>query len=345
MKTHAAILVETARPLELVEMVIPALKPGQVLVEVAYSGVCHTQILEARGRRGEDKFLPHCLGHEGSGVVLEIGPDVTRVKPDDSVVLSWIAASGAQVPGTQYDWNGRKVNAGFVTTFQRHAVVSENRVTPIPADFPKDSAALLGCAIPTGMGAVVNTAALREGQSVAVFGAGGVGLFAIAAAAASGAKPVIAVDILDSKLEAARKMGASHVFNATAGDPVAGIRDICKGGVDIAIECSGRPAVMEQALSSVRAKGGKAVVVGNAAFGERLSLDPQQLNQGKQLLGTWGGDSDPDRDYGRYRSFLEESRIDVRPLMSKPYSLAQVNQAIEDLETGRTGRPLIAMAL
>lgn len=344
MKTTAAILVETGKPLELVELTLPALKPGQVIVEIAFSGVCHTQLLESRGRRGEDRFLPHCLGHEGSGVVVEISPGVTKVKPGDRVILSWIKGSGANVPGAVYDWDGRGVNAGAITTFQRHAVVSENRLTPSPDGFPMATAALVGCAVPTGVGVVFNTAAARPGQSLAVFGVGGVGLCAISAAAASGCDPIIAVDVLPGKLEAARRMGATHAIDATEGDVVARIQEICRGGLDIAIEASGRPPVMAQALRSVRPQGGAAAVLGNAHFGEEMSFDPQQLNQGKRLLGSWGGDSDPDRDYPRYCRLLSSHKIDIAPLLSTPYPLERINEALEDLEAGRALRPLIDMA-
>ncbi len=204
----------TDRPLELAELEVPALAPGQVLVEVAFSGVCHTQLLEARGRRGEDRFLPHCLGHEGSGTVVHIGSAVTKVSPGDQVVLSWIKGSGHDVPGTTYEWDGRTVNAGGVTTFGRHAVVSENRLTALPDGVGLREAALLGCAVPTGVGAVVNTAGARPGQSLAVFGAGGVGLCAVAAAVAAGCAPVVAVDVLSSKLAVATQMGADHVIDA-----------------------------------------------------------------------------------------------------------------------------------
>ena len=128
MKTTAAILVEAGRPLEVADLKIPQLKSGQVLVRLAYSGVCHTQLLECRGYRGEDRFLPHCLGHEGSGTVIDVGPDVTKCCVDDRVILSWIKGSGGDVPGSTYDWNGQTVNAGGVTSFMTHAVVAENRV-------------------------------------------------------------------------------------------------------------------------------------------------------------------------------------------------------------------------
>jgi S-(hydroxymethyl)glutathione dehydrogenase/alcohol dehydrogenase len=344
MQTVAALLVELGKPLELVQLQIPHLQPGQTLVEIAYSGVCHTQVLECRGYRGEDKFLPHCLGHEGSGIVREVSVGVGKVKEGDRVILSWIKGSGADIPGTTYAWNGRTVNAGAITTFNRYAVISENRLTQLPADVPMAEAALLGCAVPTGVGAIFNTAQPRPGQSLAVFGTGGVGLCAVLGAAVAGCHPIVAIDVQDDKLERARRMGATHVINASAQDPVAALKKVCAGGVDYAIEASGRPAVMAQALASVRQQGGTAVVIGNARHGEHVELDPKQLNAGKRLLGTWGGDNVPDRDYPRYCCLLAGGRLDVSPLMSKPYGLADINQAIDDLEAGRVGRPLIDLS-
>src|SRR4051794_32144375 len=217
MKTTAAVLVEPGRPLELADLDIPALKPGQVLVEVAFCGVCHTQILEARGHRGRDPYLPHCLGHEGSGTVRECGPGVTKVKPGDRVILSWIKGSGADVPGTVYDWNGRAVNAGGITTFATHSVISENRLTVVPDGMDMRLAALVGCAVPTGAGVVFNTAQPRPGQSLVVFGVGGIGSCAVAAAALAGCVPVIAVDVNGDKLALAKQLGATHTVNARTG--------------------------------------------------------------------------------------------------------------------------------
>lgn len=344
MKTTAAILVETGKPLVLGELEIPALKPGQVLIEIAYSGVCHTQVMEVRGDRGADPYLPHCLGHEGSGRVLEVGEGVTKVKPDDHVILSWIKGSGADVPGTVYMWDGRKVNAGGITTFSRHAVISENRLTVLPKEFPLRQAALLGCAVPTGMGAVFNTARPKPGQSIAIFGAGGVGQCAIAGAALAGCTPIIAVDILPEKLALARQMGATHTLNPFDGDPKTAIKTICAGGVDFAIEATGSPNVMEIALESVRQQGGVAVIIGNAPYGERIAVDPRQLNLGKQLRGTWGGDNQPDTDYPRYVKFVEAGKLNLGPLMMKTYTLDTINTALDDLEAGKAARPLIDMS-
>ncbi len=343
MKTTAVVLVELGKPLELADLDVPALKPGQCLIEIAFSGVCHTQVGEARGHRGEDKFLPHCLGHEGSGYVREIGPGVTKVKPGDAVILSWIKASGLDVPGCVYEWNGRKVNAGGITTFATFSVIAENRLTVISEGLSLRHAALIGCAVPTGAGVVFNTAQPRPGQSLVVFGVGGIGNCAVAAASASGCVPVIAVDINPDKLELAKKFGATHTIDSKKSDAVAEIQKLVKGGVDFAIEATGVPAVMRQALACVRQQGGTAVVIGNAKFGDKLELDPRELNMGKRLLGTWGGDNVPDRDYPRYARLMASGKLDLEPLLTKSYALSEVNAALDDLEQGRAARPLIQM--
>ncbi len=345
MKTIAAILVETGKPLVLAELEIPELKPGQVLVEIVFSGVCHTQVLECRGYRGEDPYLPHCLGHEGSGIVCDAGPGVTKVKAGDLVTLSWIKGSGANVPGTVYPWGDRSVNAGGITTFGHHAVISENRLTVIPECISMRDAAMLGCAVPTGLGAVFNTAQPRPGQSIAIFGTGGIGLCAVAGSAIAGCMPIIAIDIQQDRLQLAEQMGATHLINATEVDPVEDAIRICPSGSDFAIEASGRPEVMLQALHAVRSQGGIAVAVGNVRHGERVELDPRQLNMGKQLRGTWGGDNWPDRDFPRYHRLLGAGKLNLDPLLSRIYPLSEINQAIDDLEAGKVIRPLIDMAM
>ncbi|MCB1072149.1 MAG: zinc-binding dehydrogenase [Chlamydiia bacterium] len=341
MYTRAAILVETKKPLVVDKIKIPDLKPGQVLVKIKYSGVCHTQLLEAGGHRGEDPFLPHCLGHEGSGIVADIGKDVNKVKKGDHVILSWIKGSGANVPGTVYEWNGKKVNAGAITTFSDYAVISENRLTVIPEDFSLKKAALLGCAAPTGLGTIFNTAKPTPGESLAVFGCGGIGLCAIQGASIAGCVPIIAVDINEQKLEMAKKMGAQYIINAKNEDPVEAIKGICT--LDYAIEASGSPVAMRQAVQCVRPQGGLAVIIGNAHHGTELSLDPKEFNMGKKILGTWGGDNNPDVHYPRYCNLAHHGRLDLENLTTKTYSLDQIDQALEDLKQGKVLRPLIEM--
>jgi S-(hydroxymethyl)glutathione dehydrogenase/alcohol dehydrogenase len=345
MKTLAAILVKTGRPLELAEIQIPELKQGQVLVEIAYSGACGTQVMEVKGLKGEDRWVPHCLGHEGSGTVFDVSSSVTKVKKGDKVILSWLKGAGIEAGGTIYQWEGRQVNAGAVTTFQKYAVVSENRLTVLPKEVQMDVAVLLGCAAPTGMGAVYNVLKMQAGDCIAIFGLGGIGLNACLAAALGGASNIICIEPSPTRREMAKLFGATHVIDPENSDTIDEIKHIASHGVDLAVEATGLPQVMSLAMQSTRAQGGRAVVIGNAKHGSVLSLDPTQLNQGKSLMGTWGGDSMPDRDYPRYGRLLMSHRYPVKDMLSKPYSLESINQALDDLASGKVGRPLIDMSL
>ncbi|NGX56913.1 MAG: Aryl-alcohol dehydrogenase [Candidatus Anoxychlamydiales bacterium] len=343
MKTLAAILVETKKPLVIDTIEIPKLKPGQVLVEISYSGLCHTQLLETNGHRGKDEFLPHLLGHEGSGKVVEIGPDVKKVKSDDMVILSWMKGSGANVFGSVYNWKDKKVNAGAITTFSKYSVISENRLTVLNKSFSLKVASLIGCALPTGLGAVFNTARPKPGQSLAVFGCGGVGLSAIQGAIIAGCAPVIAIDINEKKLQVAKTLGATHIINAKTQNPIEALQKICP--LDYAIEASGSPIAMEQALIAVKPQGGTAIIIGNAHHGKNISIDPRQFNLGKKLLGTWGGDNNPDIHFPRYCSLIEHNYCSTNHLTAHTYGLDQINSALEDLEKGEVLRPIIDMSL
>ena len=344
MKTIAAVLVETGKPLILTELEIPSLKHSQILVEVAYSGVCHSQLLEARGKRGPDRFLPHTLGHEGSGTVLEVGEGVTKVKRGDRVVLSWMKGSGADVPSTVYQSSEGFINSGAMSTFMRQTVTCENRVTPIPDAMPLREAALFGCAIPTGTGIVLNTAQVKPGSSVAVFGIGGIGLSVVLAAHLMNTTTLIAVDVFDHKLEQAREMGATHLINAREQNSLEIILGLTNGkGVDYALEAAGRPETMETAFESVRDHGGLCVVAGNLPHGERISLNPFDLIRGKRIVGTWGGETQPDHDIPIYVDLYLSGKLKLEKLITQIYGLDKVNQALVDLEHGRVGRALINM--
>lgn len=340
MKTPAAVLFETGKDLELVELEIPKLNPGQVLVDISYSGVCHTQLSEVRGYRGPDKFLPHCLGHEGSGRVLEIGAGVRKVKVGDRVVLSWLKGSGADVPGTKYKLGSRDVNAGGVTTFMKLAVLSENRVSALGNDVEDLPAALLGCALPTGFGSISNTVRAEPGSKVIVFGVGGVGLCAVAGASFLKCSEIVAVDINSSRLEGARSFGATSTINAPLSTER--LRELANK-FDLAIEVTGRPEIINQALQLVRPRGGIVVIVGNPKAGELLTLDPRIFNEGKQIRGTWGGDSNPDIDQPKLQKMLSEGVLNLRPLYEHVYPLENINQALRDLETGSVLRPMLKM--
>lgn len=343
-RTTAAILVQTGQPLELMDVTLPALKPGQLIVDIAYSGVCQTQLNEARGHKGPDRFLPHALGHEGSGIVREVSPEVTKVKPGDRVVLSWLKGSGLDVPGTVYEGAIGKINSGAISTFMTATVTCENRVTKIPDDMPLKEAALLGCAIPTGAGVVLNSIKLQAGQSLAVYGVGGIGLSAVMAAAALGGSPIIAIDVTPEKLALAKILGATHTINPLETDPVAMVRELTGGkGVDAALEAAGNTEVMELAFESVRNGGGVCFIAGNAPYGHTLRINPFSLIAGKVLKGTWGGDGQIDADIPRYVEMFTQGRLALDLLAKDVYDLTGINQALDDLEARKVTRAMIDM--
>src|SRR5437867_11801651 len=197
----AAVLFELKGRLVLADREMPALDVGQVLVKIQCSGICGAQLGEIAGVKGPDKFLPHLLGHEGGGVVVDIGPGVTQVKPGDHVVMHWRKGAGIHARPASYQWNGRKVNAGWVTTFQDHAIVSENRVTPIGKDVPFEVAALMGCAITTALGLINSDAQVKIGDSIVIVGCGGVGRSVVQGAEMVCGNRIVAVDLSDHMLE------------------------------------------------------------------------------------------------------------------------------------------------
>jgi S-(hydroxymethyl)glutathione dehydrogenase/alcohol dehydrogenase len=343
MKTNAAVLTEIGKPLELMELEIPALNPGQVLVSIKHSSICQSQVNEILGRKGEDKFLPHTLGHEGSGIVLEIGPEVRKVKPGDAVVLSWIKSSGRDVPSCRYTAGGRTVNSGAISTFMETAVISENRLIPL-SGFDMGLMPLMGCALPTGYGLVKNNLKPREGSSIAVWGMGGVGLSAILAAAALGCSTIIAVDVVEGKLELARKLGATHTVNGLS-EPVRKIQEITGGkGVDYGVDATGSVKAIESGFAATRGAGGEFVIAGNPPHGEKLALNPFDFIAGKRLGGTWGGESRPDEEIPHY---VEKHRAGVLPLeklITHEFPFSSINPALEMMKSGKAGRVMLNMS-
>jgi len=340
---RAAILKELNKPLNVLSNIeIPNLNKGQILVRLAYSGVCHSQLMEASGKRGEDRYLPHMLGHEGSGVVEEIGEGVTKVKKGDRVILGWIKGSGIDAGGTIYLHDGEKINAGAVTTFSECAVVSENRCTILPEGIPMDVAVLFGCAVPTGAGIVTNTIQPAKGSTIAIFGLGGIGMSALMATQLFDCDKVIAVDIEGEKLELAKLFGATDTINSTSDDPVARIRELTNGlGVNYSVEASGQIGTIEQSFSAVRNGGGLCVFASHPESGSRISLDPYDLISGKQIKGSWGGACDPERDIPRLAALYREGKLPLDKLITKRYKLENINEALDDLKHRRVGRPLI----
>lgn len=331
---QAAILTELKQPLTVAEIELPKqLNVGQVLVKVHYSGICGSQIGEINGVKGEDRYLPHLLGHEGSGTVLAVGAGVSHVQPGNKVVLHWRKGAGIEAKPPVYMWNDRQVNAGWITTFNEYAIVSENRVTTIPDDSDMKTAALFGCAITTGFGVVENNAQVKIGESVVVYGAGGIGLNIIQAASMRSAFPIIAVDLHNNRLQLAKEMGATHLINSQQDEPKTAIRNIIAQGVDIFIDNTGKPAIIEMGYTLTHQQG-KVVLVGVPKEGDNISLFSLPLHFGKCITGSFGGESQPHLDILRYMKTLKRKNDALHNLLTDDFSLSEVNTALERLRHG-----------
>lgn len=344
-KMKAAILVEQRQPLVIDEVELPRqLEVGQVLVKVHHTGICGSQLGEIAGVKGPDAYLPHLMGHEASGTVKAVGPGVKHVKSDDVVVLHWRKGAGIQADPPAYTWKGQKVNAGWITTFNEYAIVSENRCTAIPPDCDLEVAALFGCAVTTGFGVVENNAQVRLGESVVVYGAGGIGLNIVQAAALVSAYPIIAIDLFDSRLELAKRLGATHTINSVNQDAESCIKEImtCQG-VDVFIDNTGAPKVIESGYR-LTSPNGRVILVGVPRKGEETSIYTLPLHFGKKITGSQGGECMPDKDIPRYHKLIQNRRIALRELITARYDLDSINDAIEDMRNGLlAGRCMIKL--
>ena len=339
---QAAVLEKCNSDLKLYELEIPELKEGQVLVEIAYSGLCRSQLMEIKGGRGEDKYLPHLLGHEACGIVRSIGSNVSKVKPGDWVILTWIKSSGLDDYSCQYKCGDKAINSGAVTTLNEFTVVSENRCILKPESLNPDVAILFGCALPTGMGMVFNEIKPEPSSTVAVFGLGGIGMASLVALTILNGINIIAVDTNPYKLELAEKLGCQNLIDASKDDVITEIKDLTNGkGVDYAIEASGSKKVIEQAFLSVRDGGVECIFASHPPNGQKIELEPHDLIRGKSIRGSWGGACNPDVDVPHFVELCAKHNVPLEMLLSAPYSLSEINQAIKDLEEGKTLRSLI----
>jgi S-(hydroxymethyl)glutathione dehydrogenase / alcohol dehydrogenase len=339
----AAILYELNQPLRVEEILLPELLPGQVLVKIFYSGVCRSQVMECKGGRGPDPWLPHMLGHEGSGQVVAVGDGVTKVVPGDDVILGWVKGFGLDAPGAIYTSNGVKINSGRVTTFSNYSIVSESRVYRKPKGLAPTTAVLFGCALPTGAGMVFNELKPKSTDTVAVLGLGGIGIAALLALSALDVHKIIAMDISMEKLRLAEKLGATHVIDPSSQDAATILKGIVPEGVDACIECAGSVSTIELGFKLVRKGGGHLLFASHPPEGEMIRLAPHELISGKRISGSWGGGSLPDQDISKMYDVLSRTGNALEILLKDVYPLNQINEALDDLAKGRTFRPLIQM--
>jgi S-(hydroxymethyl)glutathione dehydrogenase/alcohol dehydrogenase len=339
----AAILERNNEPLNIDTVTFKGpLEAGQVLVRLHATGICGKQIEEIDGSRGHDQFLPHMLGHEGSGVVVDTGPGVTKVGEGDRVVLHWVKGGGINAATPLYSRGKERVNAGWITTFNEYAVVSENRVTPVDASADLQIACLLGCAATTGVGVIVNDAAVKPGESVVIYGCGGVGMSAIQGAVLTNAYPIIAVDNDAAKLKQAVLMGATHIIQVAEKNVVAEVQQILLGKLaDHVILTATHPLALETAVECA-SNTGKVIFVGVPSAGVRISINPFATHCGRTLRGSFGGGIIPDRDIPRYWSLHTRGVLQLDRLIGKKVPFSKINEGIEAVRAGVLGRCVVS---
>ena len=355
----AAVLYEINTPLKIKEFDLPDTGPNQVRVRIVASGVCHSDWHVVKGDWPHIP-IPTILGHEGAGIVEEVGSQVSGVREGDHVILSWKRSCGycemcqkgfptlcelppdtSTLPRSPGDQKTMEKMAGL-GTFGTHALVPQDTIVSIDKDMPFAQAALIGCGVMTGVGAAINTAQVQQGSSVAVFGCGGVGLNCIQGAAMAGAEPVIAVDVRDNKLEMAKRFGATDTVNASQEDAVARIQELSGGpGVHYAFEAigiTGEPFL--QAIQCTRRRG-ITVFVGHAPEGTPVALDARMLMHEKTVIGSYYGSARPHVDFPRLIRLYKAGKLKLDELVTRTYPLEGVNEAFEALARGEVARSVL----
>lgn len=315
---------------------------GQVLVRVDFSGICGAQINEIDAVKGPDLFLPHLLGHEGYGEVIEAGPGVRHLTPGQKVVLHWMHGEGIQSQPPKYRRGTEMINAGWVTTLNQMAVVSENRCTPLESSLPPSVLPIFGCAATTAAGVVTREARVRLGEAVLVLGAGGVGLLSVMAARASGAADIVAIDIVDSRLEAAIEMGATATLLWEAGcDAKAFVLNALGRAPDVVVETTGAKAMIELAYQLAQPRG-RAILVGVPRVDEPALIETLPLHFGMMFTGSKGGSSQPSLDIPMLVRAAEKGIFPVDNIPISIFGLSEINEAFEALRRGSPGRMVVA---
>lgn len=334
----AAVLEEINAPLGIRDVELTELKVGQVLVKILVSGLCGAQLHEIRGHKGNAKFLPHLMGHEGCGIIEEVGPGVTTVKVGDKVVMHWRPGTGIESPFPSYVLDGKSMSSGKVTTLSEYSIVSENRVTTVLDDTPPELCAILGCALTTAMGIIDNEVDLKFGETVAVVGCGGVGLNLLQGAAMKSACPIYAVEKNFDKRDLCFTAGAT-----TFVDDINSIEE----KVDVIIDTTGIPEVISACVSKLSGKG-RMILVGQPAPGRGVEvMNAVNLfsGMGQTIKATQGGKTNPTEDIPRYVRMHKEGILDIESFVTHRFKLDQVNEAFDLLRSGNAGRIIIEIGV
>ena len=358
-KVQAVVVKEKNAPVSLETILVPDPGPGEALVDILTCGVCHTDLHYKQGAINDD--YPFLLGHEATGVVSAVGPDVTEVAPGDRVVLNWRAVCGecraCRKGEPQYCFNthnatqkmtledGTELTAALgIGAFAEKTLVAAGQCTKVDDDVDAAAVGLLGCGVMAGIGAAINTGEVRRGESVAVIGCGGVGIAAVAGAQLAGATTIIAVDIDAKKLELAKAQGATHVINSKEEDPVEAIRALTEGnGADVVIDAVGRPETYKQAFYA-RDLAGRVVLVGVPNPEMKIELPLADVfGRGGSLKSSWYGDCLPSRDFPMLVEQYKLGRLDLDAFVTERIGLSDIEEAFTKMHDGKVLRSVVEL--
>ena len=332
----AVVLTKLNSDLDIDNVELTPLQYGQVLVKNIVSGLCGAQLQEIAGLKGNANFLPHLMGHEGCGIVEEVGVGVTTVKVGDKVVMHWRKGDGIEAPFPSYIYNKKTISSGKVTTLSEYSIVSENRLTSVPQDTPEELCALLGCGLTTALGVVTNEANIKLGESVLIVGAGGVGLNLIQGSKLVSAYPIYAMDITDDKEKICTSVGATHYINSKT-------NTLPNQKFDVIIDTTGNPEAINNVLPYLSGKG-RMILVGQPKPGHDVVIpNANKLfdGTGQSIKATQGGMTSPTEDIPRYLNLYKAGLLDIKKIITHRFNLDEINLAFETLKSGKAGRIII----
>ncbi len=341
-KSKVAVL-KKKNSIEILDINLKKPGPKQVLVKIYYAGICASQYMEYRSLRGKDKWLPHMFGHEGVGIIKMIGKKVSGLKVGNKVILSWIKNNNTRDVSGSILHNKKKINYGSVTTFGNYSLISSNRIYRLPKNIEFKSAALYGCAIPTGMGVVINEAKPKKKDICSVVGLGGVGIFSLIALKAIGIKKIIGIDNNSKRLNFLKKLGFKNLININDKNYISKINNITLGKkFDYVFESTGNSKSIENAFELLNNKSGKLYFSSHPKKGQKISINPHDLISGKKIFGSWGGGSNLNKDILKFNNLILKSKINLKKLY-KIYTFKTLYKLLDNFSKLSTPRTIVKM--
>ena len=338
MKAKFAVLFKNKLPLKLLDLRIPQLKKGQVLVKLHYTSICRSQIMEIDGLRGKDRWLPHLLGHEGSGKIVKLSSNIRNFKINDRVLITWISTEGLKSNGAKFEYKSEIINSGSSTTFSQYTIVSENKIIKLPNYLNYKNASFFGCAIPTGFGMILNEINLRQkNKEILIIGLGGIGVSALICLNILKFKKITVIDNSRRKIGKIKEIRKFKKVNF-ANNP----KEVKINNYDYVIECAGKIETIEKSIDYIK-NTGKVIFASHPHSGRKIKINPHELIKGKKIVGTWGGGIQTKKEFTKIFKMMRKNLRYLKIINNQVYDLKDINKAISDFKQNKVLRPIIKL--